>query len=362
MDFTLTKNSKISLHEQLLNALRETAVRLPPGSLLPSETAICRQYRVSRMTVSRAMNQLATEGCLVRKRGAGTFTLAPQPGNIYFVMPCIDAFQNPGSAPLIESYVGSLERAGELGVHLKTLIASAVNSPVAFNTELFTALPHGSRLIVYGNWFRNLFPLFEKCGHEVAFIDPQNEQEILYRDLIRNFHHIVIDRREGVATMIDRFASIGCRRIAFIHNFAHYCNPCNEGCRIGLKRNGLEFIPEIHMNSSDCNDQLAIFFELKSYCNFDALLVGNADILELYNIALANRLLPGRDLPLGVLGVPRAAPCDLFALEYPNVEAGRCAVEILTGRESAQRLSCRILDTAEINRINLQRKKRSPVA
>jgi GntR family transcriptional regulator len=43
------------------------------GEALPSEPTLVREYGVSRTTVRRALARLAAEGCIVRRRGSGTF-------------------------------------------------------------------------------------------------------------------------------------------------------------------------------------------------------------------------------------------------------------------------------------------------
>ena len=43
----------------------------PPGSTLPSEAALCRQYGVSRNTLRRALDELAAEGLLIAQPGRG---------------------------------------------------------------------------------------------------------------------------------------------------------------------------------------------------------------------------------------------------------------------------------------------------
>ena len=43
------------------------------GSPLPSESALIRQFNVSRITVIKAINELQRRGLVYRKRGAGTF-------------------------------------------------------------------------------------------------------------------------------------------------------------------------------------------------------------------------------------------------------------------------------------------------
>ncbi len=47
------------------------------GDVLPSEHALCRTFRVSRMTVNRAMRELANENLIRRVPGVGTFVAEP---------------------------------------------------------------------------------------------------------------------------------------------------------------------------------------------------------------------------------------------------------------------------------------------
>lgn len=51
--------------------------RYPPGTRMPSEAELVARYRVSRMTVSRALRELSDEGFLVRVQGLGTFAAQP---------------------------------------------------------------------------------------------------------------------------------------------------------------------------------------------------------------------------------------------------------------------------------------------
>ncbi|MEM9138310.1 MAG: UTRA domain-containing protein, partial [Pseudomonadota bacterium] len=44
----------------------------PPGELIPNETDLAREFDCARMTVSRALRQLADDGVLDRRRRAGT--------------------------------------------------------------------------------------------------------------------------------------------------------------------------------------------------------------------------------------------------------------------------------------------------
>ncbi|MDP2859710.1 MAG: GntR family transcriptional regulator [Bacillota bacterium] len=68
------------LYHKVKEFLRQaiTAGAYATGDLLPSETALCRQFGVSRITVRRALSDLAVEGLLQRKRGRGTFVARPK--------------------------------------------------------------------------------------------------------------------------------------------------------------------------------------------------------------------------------------------------------------------------------------------
>jgi GntR family histidine utilization transcriptional repressor len=51
--------------------------RYIPGQVLPSEHELCRSFGVARMTVNRAMRELATENMVRRVPGVGTFVAEP---------------------------------------------------------------------------------------------------------------------------------------------------------------------------------------------------------------------------------------------------------------------------------------------
>lgn len=69
-----------SLHKTILNEVRENIVsgRWPPGFRIPFETDMAKEYGCSRMTVNKALTQLARSGLLERTRKSGTYVKAPQ--------------------------------------------------------------------------------------------------------------------------------------------------------------------------------------------------------------------------------------------------------------------------------------------
>jgi len=66
-------SSGIPLYIQLRTILEDEINALAPGERLPSEPEITRRFRVSRATVRQAIADLASEGRIDRRRGAGTF-------------------------------------------------------------------------------------------------------------------------------------------------------------------------------------------------------------------------------------------------------------------------------------------------
>ncbi|MFD4608650.1 PLP-dependent aminotransferase family protein [Streptomyces sp. NPDC058451] len=61
---------------ELAERLRRELDRYSPGGKLPSSRALVERYRVSPVTVSRALSQLAAEGLVVTRPGAGAFRAA----------------------------------------------------------------------------------------------------------------------------------------------------------------------------------------------------------------------------------------------------------------------------------------------
>lgn len=65
----------VSLHRQVFVMLRDEIQRGVYGNAgaLPTEESLCRRFDVSRITVRRALNDLAVEALVERRQGVGTF-------------------------------------------------------------------------------------------------------------------------------------------------------------------------------------------------------------------------------------------------------------------------------------------------
>lgn len=67
------------VYDQIRRAIRDLVVggEWPPGTSVPPEHALMEQLGASRMTVHRALVQLAREGLIVRRRRSGTVVASP---------------------------------------------------------------------------------------------------------------------------------------------------------------------------------------------------------------------------------------------------------------------------------------------
>ncbi|WP_458242746.1 aminotransferase-like domain-containing protein [Streptomyces sp. MAI_2237] len=63
---------------ELAEQLKQELNRYSPGGKLPSSRVLVERFRVSPVTVSRALAQLAAEGLVVTRPGAGSFRAAPR--------------------------------------------------------------------------------------------------------------------------------------------------------------------------------------------------------------------------------------------------------------------------------------------
>jgi GntR family transcriptional regulator len=70
----INRRSSTPLYEQIKSVLRDQIVsgKLVPGEMMPTEHELCAIFGVSRITVVRALNELAAAGFVERVQGKGT--------------------------------------------------------------------------------------------------------------------------------------------------------------------------------------------------------------------------------------------------------------------------------------------------
>jgi GntR family transcriptional regulator len=78
----------VPLHRQLFLVLHDEIDRgvIAPGDALPTEQTLCRQFGVSRITVRRALADLAEQGYIERRHGVGSFVRQHGPADVSDVL------------------------------------------------------------------------------------------------------------------------------------------------------------------------------------------------------------------------------------------------------------------------------------
>ncbi len=149
---------------------------LSAGERIPNEDELCRQYKVSRITVKRAMKELSSQGLVVRRRKIGTFVAGRHTGSR--VRPVsrrlrtlvfIASFLND---ELISDVVHGLSLASmDHGAHL--VVQSSLNDPEK-ERRLIESLPEmavDGAVIIPIAGKANVEQFFAlKLRHEVPFV------------------------------------------------------------------------------------------------------------------------------------------------------------------------------------------------
>ncbi len=114
----INRSSPMPLYAQVRAGVeaRLAAGEWRPGDRIPGEPELCREYGVSRPVVRQALQELAAEGAIVRRKGLGTFVAEPKVVSRSLVHSLVGFYQDMERRGLsIETRVleQSLQPAGE---------------------------------------------------------------------------------------------------------------------------------------------------------------------------------------------------------------------------------------------------------
>jgi GntR family transcriptional regulator len=97
----VSRRRGVSYYHQLYTLLEMALSEgfIPPGSALPTETALMERYQISRNTVRRALAELEKEKRIVRRRGSGSYARSG-PRAVLSADKIVDALQNADDGKL----------------------------------------------------------------------------------------------------------------------------------------------------------------------------------------------------------------------------------------------------------------------
>jgi len=123
----LDKSQPVPLYYQVKESLMEKINNkyFQVGDLIPSETELQETYKVSRITIRRAIQELVQEGYLFTQQGKGTFVSKPKVNQ---------------ELNLITSWA---ETMMELGLHPETKSMQCFEEPAPLNIAKLLAIPTG---------------------------------------------------------------------------------------------------------------------------------------------------------------------------------------------------------------------------
>ena len=155
----------VPLYEQVYTTLRDAIYRgaLADGATMPSETELVRMMKVSRITVRRAIEELAARGLVVRAQGRGTRVR-----------------QNIGAEPIVANVEGLLENSLAMGFRTKVDVLEFDYIPASADVATGLDVPRGQEVQMNVRVRRLESQPF---SHLTTFLPPEIGKRISRQDL-----------------------------------------------------------------------------------------------------------------------------------------------------------------------------------
>jgi DNA-binding LacI/PurR family transcriptional regulator len=311
----LDRDNPLPLYYQLRLAIldRIASDEFTSDEPIPSERQLAESYGVSRITVVRALNDLAQEGVLERRQGKGTFVTAP-PRQIR-VQPSVRKVVGFMAPVLTDPYLFDVVRgvenvAARNGYNL--VIICTNEDEVLESQYVLTARQQGLvGLVVYPMHGQPNQAAFEQAlaeGFPLVFVD---------RDYPRlQADSVVSDDERGSYALTRHLLDYGHRRIAFVPWYEVECTSVQgrlRGYRRALQEAGLPFDDDLIWSDLYPHDAA-------EGANRDELnrLIAQGGVTALFavNFIIATSLL--RDLLACGFRIPEDVSLVGFGLDQPS--------------------------------------------
>lgn len=205
--------------KQIADAIRAQieSGALPPGTPLPSESALAQQYGVCRVTAHRAMSELQRWGLVVRQRKRGTVVASPSHTRSLFVAAIFPFTQDYPQA----EYLRGIRSA--LPDHYHLLLCETHNDPCREAQYLRRMQLEADGIVCYPTCDPRNTALLQRLveqGKSVVCVDRQPEGFACDVVMTDNYHSSLT----GLRYLLQR----GHRRIAHFTDDAVYVSSIRE--------------------------------------------------------------------------------------------------------------------------------------
>ncbi len=208
-----TPKKSRELYETLKEQIRGGV--LPPGTLLAREVEMAGEFGVARDTLRSALRELEADGLIRRIRGQGTFVAAlDKPLTVTYLLPCADYEKASGISSRrthSEMLFGLLQAAANSNCKIEALPLTATNDPKDINWGLLADLDDNSRVILVGEWFKEVFPLLLEKNCRVGLIWYEG---CAWQPFLERWQIWETNRSDGLLQLIALLTKRGRRKIA----------------------------------------------------------------------------------------------------------------------------------------------------
>lgn len=208
------KSNKKTLYSQVAEYLKNEILqnKLQPGDKLPTELELSKMFGVSRITSKRALDELAKENLIYRKKGQGSFVLPLRERKVEENVPKIIAIVLPtdGTAGRRIEYIrGAMDYLDGKGYYLSV---HTTHDDPAKEREYLIRLPLNGieGIILYPSMRANFDVLSTLCikQYPIVLIDQRFQSLPL--------SSVVSDNCDGAYQAVSHLIELGHRRIAYI--------------------------------------------------------------------------------------------------------------------------------------------------
>lgn len=268
-------NKKVTIHDHLKKVLTERAAALPEGAKFSTEYELCSEFKVSRMTVNKVINELSAEGHLVRLRPKGTFVHhadIPRQVITYFLPTAgFMSEDNPHAQNNRRFLSGAFSAAQEYAAFIETSVLSVTVHRGHIDPQRVAHLNSNSKVFMSSTMARTVFREIAASKAKVVLVERQEDFLEEEREAMRNWQIFTIDRYHALLHAIEYLYKTGSRKIALAAGYISSIqgHPYKLAYTEMAKKFGF---PEQTTEIIDSVTAGSILQQFTQTCDFDALI------------------------------------------------------------------------------------------